>query len=84
MRLRKRSGFRRGSEAEKSSSAVWGDAVLLFLMPPGSGGGVLYQWRRTLVEAEAKMEVGANYEEVKQREDKHDKTKLTPFLFMRA
>ena len=28
--------------------------------------------------------VGANDEEVKRREDKHNKTKLTPILFMRA
>ena len=47
-------------------------------------GGVLCQGRRTLAEAEAKSEVSANYEEVKRREDKHDKTKLAPLLFMRT
>ena len=48
------------------------------LYPPRFGG------QRTLTEAEAKWEVCANDEEVKQREDKHDKTKLIPLLFMRA
>ena len=48
------------------------------------GGGVLCEWRKTLGKEEAKREVGANYEEVKRREDKHDNTKFTPLLFMRA
>ena len=44
-----------------------------FLCLPGPGG-----WR-TLVEAEAKIEVGANFEESKQREDKQkDKVYTTP------
>ena len=40
-------------------------------------GGVLYWWQRTMAEAEAKMEVGANYEGLKRREDKNDNIKLT-------
>ena len=48
------------------------------------GGGVLWRSRSTLAEAEAKREVGENDEEVKQREDKHDKTKFTPLLFIHA
>ena len=46
--------------ATRSSLEVGGDAVLLFLFPPGPG------WRRTPVvaEADAKMEVDKNCEEV--------------------
>ena len=51
---------------------------------PKWGGGVLYRWWHTMSKADVKMEVGAHYEEVKLREDKYDKTKLTPVLFMRA
>ena len=48
----------------------------------GEGGGALCWWRRTLAEMESKREAGADYEEIKQREDKHDKTKLTTIIFM--
>ena len=51
-----------------------GDAVICFRMPARTegtaysvvGGGVLCRWRHTLsgAEAEAKREVGADYEEV--------------------
>ena len=52
---------------------------------PNQGGGIICWWRHTLAEAKEKREeVGANYEEVKQREDKHDKKNLTLLLFMRA
>ena len=40
--------------------------------------------RRTLAEAEGKREVGTNDEEVKQIDNKHDKKKFTPLLFMSA
>ena len=63
-----------------NSSLVWrlgGNAVICFCMPARTkgyvysvGGGVLCQWRRTLVEVEAKTEVGENCEEVYLIEDK--------------
>ena len=43
----------------RASSEVREDAILIFLMPARAGR------RRTLAEAGAKMEVGANDEEVK-------------------
>ena len=61
-----------------SFGSLGGDAAICFCMHARTGGG------RTLSVAEAKSEVGANYEEVKRREDKDENTKLTPLLFMRA
>ena len=49
-------------------SAVGGRRGCMLLHAlPNQGGGLLYQWRHTLLlaEAEAKMEVVANSEEVK-------------------
>ena len=52
---------------ESYSSEVGGDVVLPFIMTARAGGG----WHTLSVEeAEAKMEVGANSEEVKLIEDK--------------
>ena len=46
--------------------SLGGDAVICFCMPAQTeGGGLLCWWRRTMVEAEAKREVGANDEEFK-------------------
>ena len=58
--------------------AVGGDTLLLFLMLLSLGGNC------TLLVAETRRGVDVNYEEVKEREDKHDNTKLTPLLFMCA
>ena len=44
---RERGGQWRGSVATRDSSAVGGDAVLLFIMPSRvEGGSVLCRWRR--------------------------------------
>ena len=66
-----------GVRRHHNISLVWrlgGDAFICFRMPAQTegtayfvvGGDMLCRWRRTLfvAEAEAKREVGANYEEV--------------------
>ena len=62
MRLRKGGGWSRGSVAARASSAVRGDAVLLFLMPAQVWGG---RHNLAVAKAEAKTEVAANSEELK-------------------
>ena len=55
--------------------------LTLYYARPGRGGG----WRTlSVVEVEAKSEVGAKSEELKLIEDKVQKTKLTPLLFIRV
>ena len=82
MRPRIRNGCQRGWKRWGTSSFSYHTCLLgrgemqSYDCPclPYLGGGVLCWCQCTMSEAEEKMEVGANYEEVNQREDKHYKT----------
>ena len=56
--------------AERSLSVFGGNAVLLFLMPARVGGGGGVEGTLLLENAETKIEVASNSEEVKLIEDK--------------
>ena len=63
MRIWKRGGQWRDLEVARASSEVGGDAVSIFIIPDQVGVvAVLCRWRRTMEEADAKREVGAQYE----------------------
>ena len=86
MRSRRRGGWWRGWKRRGTSSLLYRPHLviegrrghILLHARPNQGGGVLCRWRRR------KWKLEKFYEEVKRREDKHNKTKLTPLLFMHA
>ena len=65
MHLRESSGHQRYLATAIVLSEIGENVVLIFIMPARTGGG-----RRTLAEAETKRELGANGEELTQKEDK--------------